>query len=62
MDRDFNQLPMTGWYPGHMLKAGRAMQESLKLIDLDVVLLHELDQLVVECFVGLHKGGRSDLE
>ncbi len=36
---DFNHLPLTGWYPGHMLKAGRRMQEALKLIDAVVELV-----------------------
>ncbi len=30
----FNVLSLSGWYPGHMLKAGRAMQEVLRLVDL----------------------------
>lgn len=36
---DFSVLPLTGWYPGHMLKAGRAMQEVLRLVDLVVELV-----------------------
>jgi ribosome biogenesis GTPase A len=36
---DFSRLPMTGWFPGHMLKAGRRMQECLRLVDLVVELL-----------------------
>ena len=36
---EFDHLPMTGWYPGHMLKAGRKMREALKLIDLVVELV-----------------------
>lgn len=36
---DFSALPLTGWYPGHMLKAGRAMQEVLRLVDLVVELV-----------------------
>lgn len=36
---DFNTYPLTGWYPGHMLKAGRKMQEALKLVDLLVELV-----------------------
>lgn len=35
----FRTLPLTGWYPGHMLKAGREMHERLGLIDLVVLLL-----------------------
>ena len=33
---DFNDLPLTGWYPGHMLKATRKIRETLKLIDMVV--------------------------
>jgi len=36
---DLNQYPLTGWFPGHMLKAGRQMHEALKLIDLLVELV-----------------------
>lgn len=36
---DFNIYPLTGWYPGHMLKAGRKMREALKLVDLLVELV-----------------------
>jgi len=36
---DLNSYPLTGWFPGHMLKAGRQMQEALKLIDLLVELV-----------------------
>ena len=36
---DFGHLPLTGWYPGHMLKAGRSMQEVLRLVDLVVELV-----------------------
>jgi len=39
MRLDFDKLPLTGWYPGHMLKAGREMQARLKLVDLVVELL-----------------------
>lgn len=35
----FHHLPLTGWYPGHMLKAGRKMREVLKLVDLVVELV-----------------------
>lgn len=35
---DLNTYPMTGWFPGHMLKAGREMREALKLVDLVVEL------------------------
>jgi len=39
MHRDFNQLKLTGWFPGHMLKAGRDIRERLQLIDAVVELL-----------------------
>lgn len=39
MDIDFSQFPLSGWYPGHMLKAGKAMQDALKLVDLVVELI-----------------------
>lgn len=37
--QELNQLRLTGWYPGHMLKAGRKIQERLKLVDFVVELL-----------------------
>lgn len=39
MEIDFSQYPLTGWFPGHMLKAGKAMQDALKLVDLVVELI-----------------------
>lgn len=39
MDIDFSQYPLSGWFPGHMLKAGKAMQDALKLVDLVVELI-----------------------
>jgi len=36
---DFKHLPLSGWFPGHMLKAGREMREILKLVDLVVELI-----------------------
>jgi len=36
---DFQKLKLTGWFPGHMLKAGRQMQEALKLVDLVIELV-----------------------
>ena len=33
---DFNSLPLSGWYPGHMMKATKKIGETLKLIDLVV--------------------------
>ena len=38
-DIDFSQYPLSGWYPGHMLKAGKAMQDAMKLVDLVVELI-----------------------
>jgi ribosome biogenesis GTPase A len=38
-DLAFNALPLTGWYPGHMLKAGRVMHEVLRLVDLVIELV-----------------------
>lgn len=35
----FGDLPVTGWYPRHMLKAGADMSERLKLVDLVVEIL-----------------------
>lgn len=34
-----NNTPNINWYPGHMTKARRAMQEDIKLIDLVIELL-----------------------
>ena len=39
MATPFNELPMLGWYPRHMLKAGEQMRERLKLVDLIVEIL-----------------------
>lgn len=39
MLHDFDKLPLTGWYPGHMLKAGREMRSRLDLVDVVVELL-----------------------
>lgn len=33
---NFDDMPLTGWYPGHMKKANKQMQEALKLIDIVV--------------------------
>ena len=38
-ERNFSRLSLTGWYPGHMLRAGRSLQACLKLVDLVVELL-----------------------
>lgn len=35
----FRSLPLTGWFPGHMVKAGREMQQRLGLIDVAILLL-----------------------
>ena len=36
---DFDRLHLTGWLPGHMLKAGREMRARLDLIDVVVEML-----------------------
>lgn len=36
---ELNKYPLSGWFPGHMLRAGKQMQESLRLVDLLVELL-----------------------
>ncbi len=38
MRNPFTHLPITGWYPGHMLKAGRQITQRLRLVDLVVEL------------------------
>ncbi len=39
MQAPFDELPITGWYPRHMLKAGKDMGERLRLVDLVVEIL-----------------------
>ena len=39
MAKNFNQSARQTWFPGHMLKAEKAMDEALALVDLVVVLL-----------------------
>lgn len=39
MKDDFERYPLTGWFPGHMFKAGKQMEESLKLLDMAVELV-----------------------
>lgn len=39
MQNSFENIPLTGWYPGHMLKAGRQMQARLRLVDFVVEIL-----------------------
>ncbi len=36
---EFDHLKLTGWFPGHMLKAGREMRARLDLIDVVVEML-----------------------
>ncbi|MFA4943932.1 MAG: ribosome biogenesis GTPase YlqF [Lentisphaeria bacterium] len=36
---EFDTIPLTGWFPGHMLKAGREMQQRLELVDVVVQIL-----------------------
>lgn len=39
MEDDFDRYPLTGWFPGHMFKAGKQMEATLKLVDLAVELV-----------------------
>jgi ribosome biogenesis GTPase A len=39
MAPDFLKLPLTGWFPGHMLRAGHQLRERVQLIDLVIELL-----------------------
>jgi len=39
MQSSFDDLTITGWYPRHMLKAGKDMGERLRLVDLIVEIL-----------------------
>ena len=39
MTDDFERYPLTGWFPGHMFKAGRQMSEALQLVDMVVELV-----------------------
>lgn len=39
MTGEFDSYPLTGWYPGHMMKAGRQMAALLKLVDLVVEIV-----------------------
>lgn len=39
MKDDFSEYALSGWFPGHMHKARRQLQEALKLIDLAVELV-----------------------
>jgi ribosome biogenesis GTPase A len=39
MRDDFSEYALSGWFPGHMLKARKQLQEALKLIDLAVELV-----------------------
>lgn len=36
---DFERYALTGWFPGHMFKAGQQMSEALKLVDMAVELV-----------------------
>ncbi len=35
----FEQVPIISWYPGHMLKAQRQMQEKIKLVDVIIEIV-----------------------
>jgi ribosome biogenesis GTPase A len=39
MKTPFDQIPLTGWYPGHMQKARVQMRKGLELVDLVVELV-----------------------
>ena len=39
---DFSHFTNQSWFPGHMLKASRQIQEKLKLVDLALVLVRVL--------------------
>ncbi|MBQ7650745.1 MAG: ribosome biogenesis GTPase YlqF [Victivallales bacterium] len=39
MEDDFERFPLTGWFPGHMFKAGQKMEEALGLVDMAVELV-----------------------
>ena len=39
MKDDFERYALTGWFPGHMFKAGKKMEEALGLIDMAVELV-----------------------
>lgn len=39
MPAAFENLPVTGWYPRHMLKAGKDIAERLRLVDVIVEIL-----------------------
>ncbi|MBO4345202.1 MAG: 50S ribosome-binding GTPase, partial [Victivallales bacterium] len=39
MEDDFERYALTGWFPGHMFKAGKKMEEALALVDMAVELV-----------------------
>jgi len=39
MEDDFERFALTGWFPGHMFKAGKKMEEALSLVDMAVELV-----------------------
>ncbi len=39
MEDDFERFPLTGWFPGHMFKAGKNMEAALGLVDMAVELV-----------------------
>ena len=39
MEDYFERFPLTGWFPGHMFKAGKKMEEALGLVDMAVELV-----------------------
>ena len=39
MQDNFVQYQLSGWFPGHMFKAGKQMSEALKLVDMAIELV-----------------------
>lgn len=39
MATPFDQIPLTGWFPGHMVSARKQMESALRLVDLVVELV-----------------------
>ena len=39
MQDNFEQYQLSGWFPGHMFKAGKQMSEALKLVDMAIELV-----------------------
>ena len=39
MQDEFEKYQLSGWFPGHMFKAGKQMSEALKLVDMAIELV-----------------------